>query len=223
MRSYGAPDKDREAEALITRARAGQCPTPPTCWCNRCWCRSRRWRRPMTALLELEDQLRSHGGKRAGRARRSGGFLAAASGAAAGPSGAPARAAFPRSAPGQRLPPTTGPRPGGPPPAATAGAGAAARRGGRWFYALGLATAAGVAGGMLAADSIRNMLGGGHAKAAETGAREDPEQAWPIRIASASGAGPGLERRRPGAGSGAGPGTGTGRRPGSRWRRRRLR
>jgi hypothetical protein len=34
-----------------------------------------------------------------------------------------------------------------------------------------MATAAGVAGGVLAAESIRNMLGGGHARAGEAGER----------------------------------------------------
>jgi hypothetical protein len=38
-----------------------------------------------------------------------------------------------------------------------------------------MATAAGVAGGVLAAESIRNMLGGSHAKAAETGAKDDKQ------------------------------------------------
>jgi hypothetical protein len=39
-----------------------------------------------------------------------------------------------------------------------------------------MATAAGVAGGVLVAESIRNMLGGGHAKAADGGAKEDHKQ-----------------------------------------------
>ena len=39
-----------------------------------------------------------------------------------------------------------------------------------------MSTAAGVAGGVLVAESIRNMLGGGHAKAADGGAKEDHKQ-----------------------------------------------
>ena len=40
-----------------------------------------------------------------------------------------------------------------------------------------MATAAGVAGGVLVADSIRNMMGGGHAKAAETSlGKDEPKQ-----------------------------------------------
>ena len=126
-------------------------------------------------VVELEDRLRALEESQGGPPRRSGGFL---SGGFAGrradpdppPSSVPqvgARATpSPYDRPSAWGPPP--PQPGQAPPPAGGGGG---------FMRSAMATAAGVAGGVLVAESIRNMLGGGHAKAAETGAREDPKQA----------------------------------------------
>src|SRR5262249_53253217 len=61
------------------------------------------------------------------------------------------------SAWGQQRPSAWGPAAAPPPPPAPAAGG---------FMRSAMATAAGVAGGVLAAESIRNLMGGGHAKAA---------------------------------------------------------
>ncbi len=174
MRSYGAPDKDREAEALI-RERVRAMPDVVYMLTQSVLVHEQALEAANARVVELEDRLRTLEESQGGPPRRSGGFL---SGGFAGrradpdppPSSVPqvgARATpSPYDRPSAWGPPP--PQPGQAPPPAGGGGG---------FMRSAMATAAGVAGGVLAAESIRNMLGGSHAKAAETGAREDPKQA----------------------------------------------
>jgi len=123
--------------------------------------------------MELEDRLRALEESQGGPPRRSGSFL---SGGFAGRRGDPEPP--PSSVPqvGARATPSAYDRPsawGSPPP--PPGQAPPPAGGGGGFMRSAMATAAGVAGGVLAAESIRNMLGGSHAKAAETGAKDDKQ------------------------------------------------
>jgi uncharacterized protein len=174
MRSYGAPDKDREAEALI-RERVRAMPDVVYMLTQSVLVQEQALEAANARVVELEDRLRALEESQGGPPRRSGGFL---SGGFAGRRADPDPP--PSSVPqvGARATPSPYDRPSawGPPPPPPGQAPPPAGGGGG-FMRSAIATAAGVAGGVLAAESIRNMLGGSHAKAAETGAREDPKQA----------------------------------------------
>jgi uncharacterized protein len=172
MLSYGAPDKDREAETLI-RERVRAMPDAVYMLTQSVLVQEQALEAANERVVELEDRLRALEESQGGPPRRSGGFL---SGAFAGRRGDPDPR--PSSVPqvGARATPSPYDRPsawGAPPPPAGQPPPAG---GGGGFMRSAMATAAGVAGGVLAAESIRNMLGGSHAKAGETGAREDPKQ-----------------------------------------------
>jgi uncharacterized protein len=157
MRSYGAPDKDREAEALISQSVRAN-PDATYMLVQSVLVQEQALEAANARVMELEEQLRGE----EPRSSRSGGFLgggywgdrrgeAPASsvpqvGARATPSAYENR---PSSAWSQTPPP---PPPQQPAPQASGGGG---------FMKSALATAAGVAGGVLVADSIRNMMGGG--------------------------------------------------------------
>ena len=77
MRSYGAPDKDREAEALINQSVRAN-PDAPYMLVQSVLVQEQALQAANDRVLELEDQLREHGRRRASRASRSGGFLGGA-------------------------------------------------------------------------------------------------------------------------------------------------
>ena len=159
MRSYGAPDKDREAEALIAQSVRAN-PDAAYMLVQSVLVQEQALEAANARLLELEDQLRA---LEEPRGSRSGGFLGGAwnsgrrgeeprssvpqVGARATPSAYESRSSWSQGAP---QPPLQQPAP------APSGGG---------FMKSALATAAGVAGGMVLADSLRNMLGGGGAHA----------------------------------------------------------
>jgi hypothetical protein len=175
MMNYGAPDKDREAEALINQ-RVRAMPDAVYMLTQSVLVQEQALQAANERLAELEERLRTLE-EGAGQPRRSGGFLSGGGfmgrsrdpeprassvpqvGSRGAPSGYDRPSAWGQGAPGQPPPP---------PPAAAGG-------GGGGFMRSAIATAAGVAGGVLAADSIRNMLGG-HAKAGETSARDEHKQ-----------------------------------------------
>ena len=182
MRSYGAPEKDREAEALIAQqVRAN--PDATYMLVQSVLVQEQTLEAANNRVLELEEQLRSmeEGGR--GRSARSGGFL---DGFWGGRRGEEPRSSVPVV--GSRATPSAydsrgdGRSPWGqsaplpqaqPAPAASSGGG---------FMRSALTTAAGVAGGMLVADSIRNMLGGGahaapHHEGSAGGSTEDARYA----------------------------------------------
>ena len=160
MRNYGPPEKDREAESLIKElARAN--PDAIYMLVQSVLVQEQALEAANTRIRDLEEQLRGleEGGSQ--RSGRSGGFL----GGYWGGRGDQPRSSVPQV--GSRATPSAyGSRDEGrspwsqsaPPPQAPA---QPAPSGGGGFMRSALATAAGVAGGVLVADSIRNMLGGG--------------------------------------------------------------
>jgi hypothetical protein len=171
MARYGAPEKDREAEALIHQ-RVRALPDAVYMLTQSVLVQEQALEAANARAVELEDRLRELEERGAGQPRRSGSFLGG---------GFLNRGRDPEDRPssvpqvGARATPSTYDRPSAwgqsaPAPAAQAGAG------GGGFMRSAMATAAGVAGGVLVAESIRNMLGGGHAKAADGGAKEDHKQ-----------------------------------------------
>ena len=159
MRSYGAPDKDREAEALIAQSVRAN-PDATYMLVQSVLVQEQALEATNSRVQELEDQLRAmEGGRPRGAAPAASSVVeTGAVGAARSPD-----PACPRSARGQRLLPTRArshalvagrtrsPSRNSRPPAPSGGG----------FMKSALATAAGVAGGMVLADSLRNMLGGG--------------------------------------------------------------
>jgi hypothetical protein len=159
MRDFGAPEKDREAEALINQSVRAN-PDAAYMLVQSVLVQEQALEAANSRIQQLEDQLRDLEDDREPRSR--GGFL---SGGLFGgrndedrrPSSVPqvgARStpsAYGRGDPWSRDEPPPSPQAGAPP---ASGGG---------FMRSALATAAGVAGGMLVADSLRNMLGGAHA------------------------------------------------------------
>lgn len=173
MRSFGAPDKDREAEALIGQSVRSN-PDAPYMLVQSVLVQEQALQAANDRVQELEDQLR---GAEQPRGAGSGSFLGGLWG---GRRGEEPRSSVPTigsrstasayegrpSSPwsqGASQPPQPPPQQQ-PAPAASGGG----------FMRSALTTAAGVAGGMLVADSIRNMLGGAHAGPSPlAGPRED--------------------------------------------------
>jgi hypothetical protein len=173
MMNYGSPDKDREAEALI-RERVRAMPDAVYMLTQSVLVQEQALEAANEKVVELEDRLRALEEGQGAPPRRSGSFL---SGGFAGrrdpdprPSSVPQVGARATPSPYDRPSPSAWgsppPPPGQPPPPAGGGGG---------FMRSAMATAAGVAGGVLAAESIRNMLGGSHARAGESGSRDDKQ------------------------------------------------
>jgi hypothetical protein len=169
MRNHGAPEKDREAETLINQQLRAN-PDAAYMLVQTVLVQEQTLEAANNRVLELEEQLRSMEEGDRPRSARSGSFLGSywggrrdeeprssvpVVGSRATPSAYDSRSDG-RSPWGQ-----SGGQSGGqsaPPPQAQP-APAASSGGG--FMRSALTTAAGVAGGMLVADSIRNMIGGG--------------------------------------------------------------
>ena len=165
MRSYGLPEKDREAEALINQSVRAN-PDAPYMLVQSVLVQEQALQAANDRVTQLEDELRELRGDARAPAR-SGGFLSGVWGGG--------RREEPRSSV-----PTIGarsaPRPGASRPAQQQPAQAQQQPtsgGGGGFMKSALATAAGVAGGMLLADSIRNMMGGGGAHASPAADRDN--------------------------------------------------
>lgn len=173
MRSYGAPEKDREAETLITQSLRAN-PDAPYMLVQSVLVQEQALHAANDRVQELEDQLRATQGAEQPRGARSGSFLGG--GIWGGRRGEEARSSVPQV--GARATPSayetrTPWSQGAPQPQPQAQQPAPAASGGG-FMKSALATAAGVAGGMMLADSLRNMLGGAHASPSSlAGPRED--------------------------------------------------
>jgi hypothetical protein len=153
MRSMGAVEKDREAEAYISQSMR-QTPDAAYMLVQSVLVQERALQQSGAQIEELEDRLRELE-RGQPRASGSGSFLGGlfGGGRAPEPRGAGSVPAIgSRSEPSQASradSPWGGAAPGSPP-----------QGGGGGFMRSAMATAAGVAGGMLAADAIRNMMGG---------------------------------------------------------------
>jgi hypothetical protein len=157
MRSYGAPDKDREAEALIAQSVRAN-PDASYMLVQSVLVQEQALQAANERVMQLEGELRAMQEGDQPRAARPGSFL----GGAWNRRGEESRSSVPqvgsRSSPAayEGRPASAWSQSAPPPqqqqPQQASGGG---------FMKSALATAAGVAGGMLLADSIRNMLGGG--------------------------------------------------------------
>jgi hypothetical protein len=172
MRGFGSPQKDRDAETLINES-VRSLPDAPYMLVQSVLVQEHALQQANERIQALEEQVRNLQAQDAGRSQASGGsFLGGLFG-----TGRPAEP--PRSGsgvpqigsravptpPGDNRTPLT-PQ-GGPQPAASPWQQAAPGGGG--FMRTAMATAAGVAGGMLVAGAIGNMLGGSHAHASQAG------------------------------------------------------
>jgi hypothetical protein len=165
MRGYGAPDKDREAEALIAQSIRAN-PDATYMLVQSVLIQEQALEASAGRVQELEDQLRAMEGGGEPRGSRSGSFLGGAWNS--GRRGEEPRSSVPQV--GARATPSAyesrspwsqgGATQSQPQPQPQAQQQAPAPSGGG-FMKSALATAAGVAGGMVLADSLRGMLGGG--------------------------------------------------------------
>ena len=180
MRSYGAPDKDREAEALIAQSVRAN-PDATYMLVQSVLVQEQALEASNNRVQDLEEQLRAMESAQEPRGSRSGGFLGGAWNS--GRRGEEARSSVPQvgaratpSAYESRSPWSQGSyQPQSQPQSQPQQAPPAPSGGG--FMKSALATAAGVAGGMVLADSLRSMLGGG--------APCEPFDAWQARARSA--------------------------------------
>ena len=154
MRRFGAPEKDRDAEALIGQ-QIRALPDAPYMLVQSVLVQEQALENAQNHIQELEARVQElEGGE---RPRKSGGFLGGYWGRRddrredARPSSVPQTG--PRATPpAYETPQQPWSQPGAPPAqGAPAGGG---------FMRSAISTAAGVAGGMLLADSLRSMLGG---------------------------------------------------------------
>lgn len=162
MRSYGAPEKDREAEDLIYRSVRAN-PDAAYLLVQSVLVQEQALQQSDQRVRELEDRVRDL--EEQGQPRRSsGGFLGM--GSPWGRTEQPARGASSVPQVGARATPPAyaNQSPWSQTPQGQPAAPAAAQGGG--FMRTALSAAAGVAGGMLLADGIRSMMGGGSAHAA---------------------------------------------------------
>ncbi len=170
MRSYGAPDKDREAESLITQSVRAN-PDAPYMLVQSVLVQEQALQSANDRVTQLEDELRAMRGDERPPAR-SGGFLSGVWNS--GRRGEEPRSSVPQVG-SRAAPPAYEDRASWSQSAPPAQPQAPQASGGGGFMKSALATAAGVAGGMLVADSLRNMLGGAHASPSHLGGPHESE------------------------------------------------
>jgi uncharacterized protein len=145
LRSFGRPDKDKEAEALINQSVRAM-PDAPYMLVQSTLIQEQALEATHSRLQEVEGRLRDLEEGRSKSASSSGSFLGGLFGTrAAAPPSQPPAASSDRQSPWSG----SAQQQMAPPPAS----------GG--FLQSAMTTAAGVAGGMLAAGAIRDLLGGG--------------------------------------------------------------
>ena len=174
MRGYGAPEKDRDAEAVIAQAVRAM-PDAPYMLVQSVLAQEYALQEAGKRIEDLEAQVRALNEQAQRPAAGSGGFLGGLLGG-----GRPAAAEHTTSVPpiGSRAVPSGAPE--RPSAWAAGGQGPQAQQqpaAGGGFLRSAMATAAGVAGGMLAAGTIQNMLGGSSASATTTAAQQTPAAA----------------------------------------------
>jgi hypothetical protein len=168
MRSLGVPAKDREAEALINQSMSAT-PDAPYMLVQSVLVQEHALQQASTRIQDLEENLRTLQRDQQGQASGSGSFLGGLFGATRPTSERRGDGSVPEvgaratpSAYGDQSPWAQGPSvPQQRVPASPASGG---------FLQSAMSTAAGVAGGVLAAGAIRDLLGGGaHANPAHAG------------------------------------------------------
>ena len=170
MRGFGAPDKDREAETLINQSVRAQ-PDAPYMLVQSVLVQEHALQEAGNRIQALEDQVRALQGAGRAPAQGSGSFLGGLFGGG-GRSEPPRAAAGSVPVIGSRATPTASGSPWSQGQAAAPPQAQAPAAGGG-FMKSAMATAAGVAGGMLLADGIRNMMGGSHAGQAQASPSAD--------------------------------------------------
>lgn len=178
MRSFGSPQKDPEAEALI-RESIGQIPDAAYMLVQSVLVQEHALQQADQRIRELESRVGDLERQAADAQAQSGGFLGGLFGG-----GKPAPSSAQRANSGSV--PTVGNRLGAAPSGRSGPIGAPARGplgqpqqgqqpAGGSFLQSAMATAAGVAGGMLLANSISSMLGGDSAQAAPGSSDSAPQ------------------------------------------------
>lgn len=165
MRGFGAPDKDRDAEALINQSVRAQ-PDAPYMLVQSVLVQEQALQEAGNRIQDLEEQVRAlqgSGQTRPQGSQGSGSFLGGLFGGGARtepPRASSVPAIGSRAAPIAAGSPWSQGQAAAPPPAQAPAAGGG-------FMKSAMATAAGVAGGMLLADGIRNMMGGSQGAAGQ--------------------------------------------------------
>jgi hypothetical protein len=176
MRSFSLPEKDREAEALIgEQVRA--IPDAPYMLVQSVLVQEQALQEAATRIKALEEQVRTLETGAHQQAPSTGGFLGGLFGGGRAVS-EPSRGSVPQV--GSKATPSVydSRQPLSPPGAAQQSpfGPQAAQAGGGGFLRTAMATAAGVAGGMLVAGAIRDMMGGSSAQAAPAAGSTTPEK-----------------------------------------------
>ena len=159
MRRFGTPEKDREAEALINQLLRAN-PDAAYMLVQSVLVQEQALEAANLRVRDLEEQLRNMEEGDRSRSARSGGFLSGYWGRSAEEPRSSVPQVGARASPSAYASREEARSPWQSPPAPQAPSPQPAASGGG-FMRSALATAAGVAGGVLVADSIRNMLGGG--------------------------------------------------------------
>jgi hypothetical protein len=177
MRGHSLPEKDRDAETLINE-QVRATPDAPYMLVQSVLVQEHALEEAAGRIKALEEQVRALESGAQQQAPSSGSFLGGLFGAGRAAS-EPSRGSVPEI--GSRATPSAydSRQSWTPPPGATQqqpplGAQAAPAGGG--FLRSAMATAAGVAGGVLAAGAIRNMLGGSSAQAAPAAGSDKPAE-----------------------------------------------
>jgi len=181
MRSFGSPQKDPEAEALI-RESVQQIPDAAYMLVQSVLVQEHALQQADQRIRELEARVNELERQGAQAPAQNGGFLSGLFGGGARPA-APAPRATSGSVPsaGSRLgaAPSGGSGPIGAPRGPFGQQQQGPQPAGGGFLQSAMATAAGVAGGMLLANTISSMLGGGSSAQAAPNTTSQPQQDQP--------------------------------------------
>lgn len=169
MRGFGTPEKDKDAEAVINE-RMRSTPDAPYMLVQSVLVQEQALQQAEQRIRELENQVRDFEEVSPARAQTSSGSFLGGLFGGGRPASQPTGTSVPPIGSRAGSFPSGMDRQGpgayaAPPPQQPAASGG--------FMRSAMATAAGVAGGMLAAGAIRDLMGGGNANASTAGANKD--------------------------------------------------
>lgn len=177
MRSAAGQTRDQEAEALIAR-RVSEMPFAPYALAQTVLVQEHALRQASARIDELEEQARQQSaGAPQGGGGLFGGLFGGGRSTSVPSSGGRGPMALPQqnyTSPQQPYPPANQQQGGNPAQGGPWGQQQRGGFGGGGFLQGAIATAAGVAGGMLLADGIRNLMSGGEGPIAQQAALETP-------------------------------------------------